>query len=149
VFFVQFGDEEGTGLGAGITEDVFGTYLNAILGGYDDQCGVSSLNALMGFAYEIEESRRVNNIDLAVFPFYRTYGGRKGNPSFDFFGIKVGAGATCGYITRTVNGLRGEQEGLGQTGFTGRAVTGKADVSQSGLGIIFHLIFLLSHAKTI
>ena len=104
----------------------------------DDQRAVRKCHSGGYFAIEVEETGRVNHIDLRVFPLERRKRHVDRNGPLDLFGIKIRRGGAVFNLTHAVNKTRIEQHGLGQRGLALAAMTENANVANVFRGVFLH-----------
>ena len=104
----------------------------------DDQRAVRKCHSGGHFAIEVEETGRVNHIDLRVFPLERRKRHVDRNGPLDLFGIKIRRGGAVFNLAHAVNKTRIEQHGLGQRGLALAAMTENANVANVFRGVFLH-----------
>ena len=115
--------------------DFFKPHGNAVLGGADDDGGVSGPQGLHHLAGKIKGARGVQQVDLAALVLQGGHGGGNRNLPADLLGVIVADGVAVSAGTHALEGTGHEQQALGQGGLAAAAVAQKADVADVLHGI--------------
>ena len=117
---------------------LLGTNLYACGGVDDDQGAVYRPEGAFYFGYEVGEARGVDEVDLAVAPFYRRQGGVNGYAAFDFFRFIVRGGGSILDLAHTVDGACAVEQGFRNGCGSGPTMTYNGHVSDFVACISFH-----------
>ena len=131
VFRVAAGDGEHLGDAAlvGCLERLFGADVVARACGCHDQNGLGRAHAFAQAAREVEQTGRVDQVDIDVLPLQRRNGGGDGDLALLFFRVEVHHGVAVGDLAHTVGRLAQKQHRFRERRLASAAVTGDGDVA--------------------
>ena len=102
---------------------------HAVLGGADNDSGVSGPEGLHDLAGKVERARRIQHIDAAALIIDGGHSRGQRNLTLDLFGIIITNGIAVRDSAHTVDGAGHKQQALCQRSLTAAAVTQQADVT--------------------
>ena len=108
------------------------------LAGRDDQSGLCNAHRALHFAFKIKEARGVEQVDLAVVPFYGRYCGRDRELAADFFGIEIADRVAVGDLAYAVGRTGDIKQALDERGLAVAAVAHETYVTDLVYRIIGH-----------
>ena len=145
VFFIGLVDDEET-RGAELLAAVpclFGSDLNAAGSVYEDRRRFCCSESFVNFAYEVENARGVEEIDLGLVVFYGDYRKADGITFFDLHLIEVRYRVSVLYSSKSVYDAGRKQRGFEESRLAGTSVPDQSDVSDVFACIAFHFIYSL------
>jgi len=131
VVILAFVDEEclGKTCSGSIVPSKLGSDFNTRLCVNTDECAVSNAERLVYFAYEVEVTGGIENVDLHILPSDRSKRCGNGEASLYLFGIIVTYGVTVSSLTETVGSAGEIEHSLSDGGLTAAAMSEQSYVS--------------------
>ena len=108
------------------------------LAGRDDQSGLCNAHRALHFAFKIKEARGIEQVDLAVVPFYGRYCGRDRELAADFFGVEIADRVAVGDLAYAVGRTGDIKQALDERGLAVAAVAHETYVTDLVYRIIGH-----------
>ena len=108
------------------------------LAGRDDQSRLCNAQRALHFAFKIKEARGIEQVDLAVVPFYGRYRSRNRELAADFFGVEIADRVAVGDFAHAVGRTGDIKQAFDERGLAVAAVTHQTYITDFVYRIIGH-----------